>query len=278
MRAFAPVSVVAAAVAIVLACSAPASTAPPSGLAALHYSRLATAAGNRLRVLVAGDVFAAQLGAPYPNGYLATGISGTVVNTFGCGIVGGDLLLGGIDESGPACTSVPSDDATAVDAFKPTIVVLMVGSSEVLDRVVDGRQLRVGSKALEEYLDQRLDSVRRVLTAQGAKLVLTTVPCMDPPHSGTYGFLAGYQSDPARVAWVNEVWHRYADAHRGSVVLADLHGLLCNGTAPRVSAGGQRLVGSSGIGFSAVGATTTWKWLARIATQATGRTAAQAFG
>jgi hypothetical protein len=267
-----PSAIAASAAVVAVACTASASAPLAKKLTPIqveYYGTIRATAGARSRVLVAGDVLAYELGQPYPHGFRAHDIAGAVVSPFGCSIGDGDILLGVQEERGPSCAGVFDDYEAATRAYAPNVAVLMIGSTEVLDRVVDGRRLLVGTIGLERYLDGRLDLARQALTSTGATLVLTTVPCMNPPTQGAYAFLARYQSDPGRVAWLNGVWQRYADAHRGSVVLADLHKFLCPGGAHRATFDGRPLGSADGIGFTPLGASRTWQWLTPIITAAT---------
>ncbi|HEY1737253.1 MAG TPA: hypothetical protein VGI86_01005, partial [Acidimicrobiia bacterium] len=215
------------------------------------------------RVLVAGDELASSLGSDYPSGYLGHGILGSIATTYGCGVAEGTLVVGARTLAPPSCSAVMTGYSQAATAYSPQVAVLMVGVSEVFDRDVDGTILRVGSPGLERYLDQRLDLARKALTAGGAELLLATVPCMQPPLTGQFGFLAPYERDGQRVAWVNAVWRRYAAAHRKTVHLVDLNAVLCGGTSGGAALGQLRT--ADGVGFSAAGAADTWRWLASIA-------------
>jgi peptidoglycan/LPS O-acetylase OafA/YrhL len=232
-----------------------------------YYRRALASPATDVRVLVAGDVFAAQFSRYQPSGFVGDGVSAAVVHPYACGITSGDILVHQRALKGSNCDSVFGDFDLATRAFAPQAAVLMVGSSEILDRVVAGHVLRVGTPALEHYLDQQLDHTRRVLTAQGARLVLATVPCMEPPSTGPYSFLAPFDRDRNRVDWVNGVWRRYAARHQ-SVTLADLDGFLCPDGVHRAELKGRALGTSDGFGFTPLGVGLIWRWLAPIAIKA----------
>ena len=69
------------------------------------------------------------------------GIVGATVGVPGCGIGSGSILNGAVARPEPACDIWPSDYQNAFESFKPAVSVLMVGTTEIRDRVVDGRTL-----------------------------------------------------------------------------------------------------------------------------------------
>jgi hypothetical protein len=106
------------------------------------------------------------------------------------------------------------------------VSVVVLGPSVVFDRAVDGRRLAVGTPEFDDYLFGRLDEMRALLAADGARFMVTTVPCMTPPTTGPYAGLAAIQRDPKRIAAVNDALRAYAD--RREVPIADLGHLVCN--------------------------------------------------
>jgi hypothetical protein len=118
-----------------------------------------------------------------------------------------------------------------------------------------------GTSAFESYLDGQIENFRKMMQSTHARFVLLTVPCMHPLPTVPAARRAA-QADPARVAWLNGVWKRYAGRHPG-VVLADYGAFLCPDTAAaRALAATWR---PDGVTLGRAGAAATWKWLAPLA-------------
>ncbi|MBM3675006.1 MAG: acyltransferase [Actinobacteria bacterium] len=230
-------------------------------LALPHYRELAatTPAGAR-RVLVVGDAAASQLGELVPTPLDRGGIRGAVAS--GCEIAGGTPVVGNAPLRVLTCPPWRSTFREAVDAFDPDVVVLMTGTMEPFDRMVDGRVLRVGTPELARHLERRLEEVRRLTTGDGRRLLLLTLPCADPgpQHEARWAEVRG---DQRRVEWVNEVWGGFAASHAGSVGVVDLGAVLCPNGNARATFGGADLR-PDGFNLSAQGATTIWDWLAAV--------------
>ena len=227
-----------------------------------HYRELvATTPAGVKRVLVVGDETALDLGLQVRSPVDRDGIRGTVAGA--CGIAGGTA----VDRAGSGlegCRPWEVVYREAVGAFRPDVVVVMTGTTEVFDRRVGGRVLRVGTVEYARYLSGRLELVREVV-GRGRPLVLLTVPCMDPVanHGHGEGFGA-VRGDASRVAWVNQVWRDFAAAHPETVSVAGLDEVLCPAGNPHARIGSFEFR-PNGVNLSPTGAGVTWQWLAPIA-------------
>jgi peptidoglycan/LPS O-acetylase OafA/YrhL len=220
-------------------------------------------AHREVSVLVAGDDLAYSMGRFSTPPVEVGGIRAVVVANAGCGIALGTVLIGTIKFGTVECPHKwPDLYRKFVKGVDPQVAVLMLGQGSAFDREVDGKILRAGTPALERYLDAQLDRARSILTAKGATLVLTTVPCLDPRSSVPSGFAAVLR-DRTRTRWLNTIWTKYAHDHPG-VEIADLGSLLCPNDSAHVKAGGAQLR-PDGESLSAHGVQYVWKWLAPIA-------------
>jgi hypothetical protein len=219
-----------------------------------------TAPRGATKVLVAGDALALSLGAHTKESFTGGGIRGTTVSLYGCGLSTADIVVGRPVPAPPQCAELPDTIRNAVESFSPDVSVLMAGPNEVFDRVVEGRLLRIGTPELESYLHAELDRIRRLLRTGATPLVLLTVPCMEPPASASPGVRAT-QGDERRVAWLNDVWRRYAQRRPETVRLVEYGDFLCRSAAAEPQA-----MRTNGVVLSAAGAAETWHWLAPIAT------------
>jgi peptidoglycan/LPS O-acetylase OafA/YrhL len=248
------VAVVAAIVVLLVSTTAPA----PSTFAAQ------TSSSDAPRVLVAGDDLAYALAlVESPPPIHIGGIQGLAVANSGCGIAGGTALVQGSKLPNVQCSSNwPSMFSSAVKMFHPDVSVLMVGQRTGFDRKIHGKVLRTGTPELEHYLEDQLDRARSVLTANGASMVLTTVPCLDPGPQVPADYATAL-ADRARTRWLDEVFSDYAHAHPG-VKIADLGSVLCpHGSAHVVEAGAE--LRPDGVSLSANGGRFVWSWVARVA-------------
>lgn len=237
---------------------------PTSATVVIAYRKLALSVPTNLtKVLVAGDVGAYNLGRGVDGSFVGGGIHGATAATLGCGIAGGRVIIGRKVAPETPCARWTDTYRRAVEGFEPDVSVLMVGSGEVFDRMVDGKQLRVGSSELAQYLHAQLDRARELLTARGAPLLLLTVPCMDPPAGG----LNTIRRDGARVAWLNAVWRDFAAEHHPNVIVGDYGRFLCPDGVSSAIVGGKSLR-PDGINLSRAGAIATWRWLAPITRRA----------
>jgi peptidoglycan/LPS O-acetylase OafA/YrhL len=258
-----PVAIVGA-LALFFVATAGARPEPPKQARNRGFEELAEQAPpGSSRVLVAGEAAAFDLGDRVGGSFDGGGIRGVTAATIFCGIADGQIVLGDTVTPVARCRPWQEDFAAGNKHFDPDVSVLMVGAKEIFDRQVDGRMLRVGTPELAGYLDQRLDQAARIVTRNGAKLVILGMPCSDATAAGSPE-IAASAADAQRREWVNSVLERYADGHGARY--ADLGSVLCPGGNARAKVDGKRLVENGRI--TTAGSEAVWSWLAPIVKQA----------
>ena len=200
----------------------------PNPLALIALGRIAnTAAPNAQRVLVIGDVMAVQLGV-IPNGSFTSGnVVGTTFGSIGCGLAEGQLVTsGGIEHDElPACYNWPDQYRAAITTFRPNTVVLVTGSRELFNRRVNNKLLRFATPDLKAQVERELERTRAIVTRDGARLVLLTVPCI--PRVATDRATPEPRVDPRRIDEYNQILRSFANTHRATTKVADLAQVLC---------------------------------------------------
>lgn len=248
------------------------SRAEPAPAWAFQRAQLAGAASalppDTTRVLVAGELDAYDLSAR--TGRLVhrnvDGAASAAVATIGCNLVGNRPIIDGRPVPPIACDDWRDAFRAGMDAFDPDAVVLMAGQAELLDQRVAGRTLRVGTPAYEQVLRTRLDEARRILAPRRGRLLLTLVPCVATAADDD-SVTASQLRDPARLAWVDGVWRRYATDHPTTVLAVDLDPILCPDGDPR-PVGAAGAVRDAEGRLTPIGATALWNHLVRVAVDA----------
>ena len=139
--------------------------------------------GDRtVRAFVVGDSVAHSLHSRYVDG-LVPGLSVTGSTELGCGLLP-DLLVadGKRIPAEPQCPAWPDRWGTEVARLHPDVSLLMVGSWEQYDRLVDGHRLEVGTTAFSTYLRCRFEAYVDVLSASSGSVAVATVPCSPDPR------------------------------------------------------------------------------------------------
>ncbi|OBI81979.1 acyltransferase family protein [Mycobacterium sp. E740] len=96
----------------------------------------------------------------------------------GCGIArGGPYRYTGQPlNQKPECDSWPSRWAERIKHERPDAVLLIIGRWEVVDRMHEGRWMHIGDPVYDGYLRSELNRVFDILSATGARVVVTTEP------------------------------------------------------------------------------------------------------
>jgi len=114
---------------------------------------------------------------------------------------------------------------TDIARYHPDVVGLLTGIWSLTDREVDGQQTHVGEPGWDAHLVAEYADVVRTLAAQKVKVVLFTLPYIDPPQEAPDG--APYPEDqPSRVVAFNRDLARVAAIDRGEVTVINLNAVL----------------------------------------------------
>jgi peptidoglycan/LPS O-acetylase OafA/YrhL len=232
-------------------------------VAYFEHRRLTTPP-NKLRVLVAGESQAFVLQQHLRDTFTDPNIDGVSFGLFGCAIGAGDIVTaaGGFLPRSHDCDQWPKVFRQLVDAYRPSVVVLMVGDQEVFDRAVGDQLLQVGTSAWKSMLNHQLDLARAALVADGARLIVTTSPC--PNSSSIIGAFRTTERSARRRQDVNTALREYASLRH--LQLGDLAALLCpDGRPLRVH--GADVISQDATGLTDKGAELVWQWIADRVTE-----------
>ncbi|MGO8871039.1 MAG: acyltransferase family protein [Acidimicrobiales bacterium] len=235
-RGSAAVAVAAAvtAAAVLLATVAPATRAvalpgrnatPAAERQALTAARAYTT--RPIRFMLAGDSIAVTLGF----GLTVDSVHhyGVVVENkarLGCDLDQVDTIVA--DVVGPPtseCADWRTSWAAQVDQLRPDVVGLLLGRWEVTDHLYEGHWVHVGQPVWDDHLTSELAQVIDIFTSKGAKVVLFTLPDVDPSVESANGTPFA-EDEPSRTRAWNAVVEHVAARHPRTVTLIDLNKLL----------------------------------------------------
>jgi hypothetical protein len=153
------------------------------------------------------------------------------------------------------CDHLYQDWKASVAKVDPDLVVMVAGPWEVLDQIVDGKQVAPGSAAYDRALSDATERAIDILAARGARVVFMDVPCFGP--SGTRG--DAERADPERRAAVNRVLRSVAARDPRMHVLT-WSTFLCPGNTFTAQLQGVT-IRPDGVHFDPDGAKVVWAWL-----------------
>ncbi len=236
----------------------PSTSVAPSTRAWLEQQRASTPPHTR-RVFVVGEAQAFELQLHLGDTFTGLGIRGVAYGLSDCGIGVGDIVVGLRLPTPAGCGNWPQTFRSIADAYRPDIVALYVGDTELFDRVAGNRLLKVGSPKWTAMFERALDTARTQLTHTGARLVVLTSPCANSRDlTAAFGAI---QRDRTRIDAVNRVIRAYATTSRGEVQFADLAALLCPNGKPLRDLDGKT-ISTPTSGLTDDGAKLVWKWIA----------------
>jgi peptidoglycan/LPS O-acetylase OafA/YrhL len=236
-----------------------ASAAPSDSTDAGPGAAQAPAAPGAAEVFLLGDSVAFNLRSDFPSStYPALQVTGST--QLGCGLVPDQLEAEGkIITPGPDCVAWHQRIATEVAQTRPKVGVLLVGSWEQYDRIVDGRLLTLGTPAFEKHMDTELAALLDTLQPATRPVAVMNVPCHRTPDFGV-GPEPHIVNDENRVRELNAIIARFVASQGPSVHLLDFHGFLCqHGYTTTMNGVTLR---TDGLHFTPDGAHVIWGWLA----------------
>jgi len=232
--ALAALALVVTAAAVIVATVTPATAAVPpprhSGLTAgLHRELAASGAftGDPVRFAIFGDSVALTLGV---------GLNVDSVSRYGIRVLDGSSLGCDLDDTevetsgvvGPAtpgCIGWRAIWPRLMARYHPDVTGLLIGRWEVSDHLYQGRWVHVGDPVWDRHLTAELDQAVGILSTGGAKVILFTMPYVDPPVEAADGSTFS-EDQPSRMRAFNQLLAQVADDRKGVVTLVDLNGLL----------------------------------------------------
>ena len=106
--------------------------------------------------------------------------------------------------------------------------VLWLSTWETSDRIVNGRLMKFGTPAADRALLAKLEESYRAITANGARLVLLTVP----PRAATSQIRGRDPVDEKKTQHLNHLFHVFAGQHPQNVSVVDLAHVVCPSGPP----------------------------------------------
>jgi hypothetical protein len=135
---------------------------------------------------------------------------------------------------------------------RPSVVALGLGRWEVTDHLLNGRWVHVGEPAWDGHLTADLQSAITILHSFGAKVVLFTMPYVDPSDRQPNG-QPWSENTPARVQAYNALVRQVARTRPGVVSVIDLNRMLSPHGVYAASLSGVDVRSTDGIHISVDG-------------------------
>jgi hypothetical protein len=230
----------------------------PPGLTTSEHAALQHAGAygaHPVRLLVLGDSIAMTLGMGLSvDARQEYGATVTDDATIGCDL---DPQLQ-VFTSGAAGPATPGCDnwrglwPFLIAGQRPQVVALGLGRWEVADHLLDGHWVHIGEPAWDQHLTADLQAAISILDSFGAKVVLLTMPYVDPSNRQANG-LPWSENAPARTRAYNALVRQVASTHPGVVSVIDLNGMLSPGGVYTASVSGINVRASDGIHVSVDG-------------------------
>ena len=209
---------------------------------------------NPIRFLLLGDSIGLTLGS---------GLSHQSVGRFGVEVIdhaalGCDLdsvevnLSGAVGPATPGCLHWRAMWTQYVAEDHPDVVGLLIGRWEVGDHLYDGSWVHVGDVPWDEHLTSELEQAFGIFASKGARVVVFTMPYVDPPTEAADGTPFS-ENTPSRVVLFNELLRRAANRAREKVTVMDLNQLLDPSGHFQPDIDGVQVRWSDGIHISVAG-------------------------
>ena len=231
----------------------------PLGLTSAERSaleRTGAFGAHPVRMLILGDSVAMTLGMGLSEGAHASyGVTVADEATIGCDL---DPQLpvvtsGAVGPATQGCVGWRTNWPLLMASQRPQVVALGLGRWEVTDHLLDGRWVHVGEPIWDAHLSADLESAISIFHAFGAKVVLFTMPYIDPSSRQADG-LPWSENSPARVRAYNALVERVSRAQPpGEVTVVDLNKMLSPRGTYTSSVGGVQVRYTDGIHISLAG-------------------------
>jgi peptidoglycan/LPS O-acetylase OafA/YrhL len=125
----------------------------------------------------------------------------------------------------PGCLDWWSTWSTWESDFHPDVVGILIGRWEVSDHLDNGQWVHVGEPVWDAHLTAELDTAVNIFSAGGSKVILFTMPYVDPSQEAADGTPFS-ENDPARARAFNAVLSSVARHRSNEVTLVDVNRML----------------------------------------------------
>ena len=180
-----------------------------------------------IRFLLVGDSLAVTTGLGLVRGSVVNyGVRVINKGVLGCDLDNLDAISSGqhdIPES--TCRHWKTLWAAEVRALHPEVVGLLAGRWDITDHLLHGQVVSIDQPAWNRHLEDEMNQVVAVLSAEGAKVVLLTMPYIAPPQEAPDGSVYP-ENRKSRVDEYNQILRRVAARHPGEVRVIDLNAVL----------------------------------------------------
>ncbi len=217
------------------------------------------------KVLLVGDSVAWSLGS-YWYGEDPTPPSGAPLQLWPRGIFqceldsGPRLELRGVVDLADTCAEWREDWRRYVERFQPDVVVAVLGTWEVFDRRIDGRDLEFGTPEWDENMLSLLNEAVDVLSSQGATVAFLTPPPTMASSSDTGTSREWLPEHAGRFRHFGDLLRRVVEARPAETALIDLASFVCpEDPCPREVDG--IALRPDGIHYDATGGPVVADWL-----------------
>ena len=203
----------------------------PPGLDASEHAALqrSGAYGRRpVRLLVLGDSIALTLGMGLSvDSQAEYGMTVSDQGTIGCDLDPGleVFVAGSPGPSTQGCDNWRGSWPFLTEGERPQVVALGLGRWEVTDHLLNGQWVHIGEPAWNARLTADLQAAISIFHAFGARVVLFTMPYIDPSDRQPDG-LPWSENTPARVQAYNALVRQVARSDPREVSVIDLNRML----------------------------------------------------
>ncbi|HXN58813.1 MAG TPA: SGNH hydrolase domain-containing protein [Acidimicrobiales bacterium] len=230
----------------------------PPGLGAQERAALEQAGaygGDPVRLLLVGDSIAMTLGVGLRvKSRPRYGV--TILNhtTLGCDLDPGlDVRLAGVvAPATPGCRGWAAQWPLLVDQIRPQVAALGLGRWEVADHLFEGRWVHIGEPLWDAHLETELQQAIAILGEFGARVVLFTMPYVDPSDRQPDG-QPWSENTRARARAYNALVEQVARSEPGHVSVIDLNKMLDPDGAYCPTVDGVRVRWTDGVHVSRAG-------------------------
>ena len=167
---------------------------------------------------------------------LAVGLNVDIVNRYGVRLIDKTVLGcdlddlraiadGNITYPVSPCTAWRTLWSDQVAQYRPDVVGLLIGRWDITDHLDNGTVVSIGQPAWDEHLTQEINQAVSIFSEHGAKVVLFTMPFIDPPQTAPDGAIYP-ENDPVRVSEFNQILTSVAKRRSKVVTVIDLNKVL----------------------------------------------------